>query len=86
MAQEQNTPSYEDLVRGNRGAQNYKRHLEGLKVGEVREVEIPHGVKVQSVQTSLKTSALRERINIITRTRDGKLYVVRLRDEDVPDA
>jgi len=79
------TPSYEELrdkqYRGR--PQIWATLVLALEPGEVQPVE-RHGRNESTAQRGIKQAATAAGLRVITRTVDGVLYVVRLRDEDVP--
>lgn len=83
----ENTPTYEDLLERRYGSGERYRVWEdllaSLSPGEVREVEL-RGRRVDSVRSALYMANKKTQVPIITRFRNGKFYLVRLRDEDVP--
>jgi len=73
------TPSYEEMMdHHRRGGGVTQVWLNALTPGEVR------AAPKKASQTNLRSVAKRLGVPIRTRTRDGVIYVVRLRDEDVP--
>ena len=81
-------PSYEELRdsdnRG-RGPGNWVLLVTQMEPGEVQAVD-PGETAIKSAQVSVVAAARRHGIRVFTRIMGGVLYVVRLRDEDIPDA
>ena len=79
-------PSYEELLPRGRGpATMWLAIVESLEPGEVRVVDVPAGAPELHIRQSLLRAGRQHDISIVTRKRDGVLYVVRLKDEDVPE-
>lgn len=83
----ENTPTYEDLLERRYGSgERYRVWIEllaNLSPGEVREIAL-QGRRVNSVRSAIYVANKTIQIPIITRVRNGRFYLVRLRDEDVP--
>lgn len=80
-------PSYEDMLSHGRtgSAAQWKRLVLALVPGEPTEVDITNR-NTGSVRQMIRKAAQNEGVSLHTRFIGGRLYVVRLRDEDTPDA
>lgn len=89
MTHEQDTPSYEDLLKRpggiNRGSGKWQRQLKDLEPGEVLAPVLGETTSAYA-QRAVLLAAKALGIKVVTRIRDDVLYVIRLRDEDIPNA
>ncbi|HEX9704810.1 MAG TPA: hypothetical protein VGA20_06155 [Gemmatimonadales bacterium] len=77
-------PTYAEILDPRPRRRYYPELLEAMRPGEVRAVHPPRaGTRPHSVASSLHGAARSAGISIRTLTRDGVVYVARLRSEDI---